>query len=1327
LLPDGRVLVAGGAGDWGVVGTVDLYGASGAFTPGAPMLQARAGAACATLTDGRVLVAGGSDGTNALASAEIYDPSTGAWQSSGSMAVARTGAVATATPWGTVLITGGENSGVVELFLNGQFTTVGKLSAARQDYAIAVLPDRKVMIAGGTDGSSTLASIDLFDAATNRVAPAGTMLQPRKNFGAATLYDGTVLITGGYDAAGNVLSSAEIFDPAQDVSAAAPAMRSPRANHRAYTLPHNGRVLLVGGTDGTNLLTSSDSYVPFTGRFSLSGTMNVARRDAASSLLRRNALVVAGGRNSSGYVSASEVYAFSTIETDKANYQPGDSVTFTGAGWTPGERVAVQVTALPLDGRKAEFTGTATADGAGQITLSGFTLDKNHPSTKYLATAIGSQSLAQNPIPLAISNKVQPTVTVSTPSLTVTLAVPIAVTVTVTGPSGIPTGQVDLVDNNAGLLSGGFANLDATGAHTFTYTPPTLGQHTLAADYTGDSVYAPGFPGSTAPNPITINVVAATTIAATFPPSVTYGGTLTIPVTVTSLSPGTPTGTVTFTSGTVILGTITLSGLPAAGTLSISETALSASGVAYPITATYNGDSNFAASSTSGNVLVTRATTTTALTTSGSPSGPSTPVTFTATVAPAGAGVPTGTVSFYNGSAIPANLLGTVALSGGIAAFQTSSLPIGGPYTIRAVYSGDVNFLTSNGTVAQSVSKASTTTTVVGTTNVIVGRTASFTAQVTSSPSTITPGGTVSFTLGGTPVAGCQNLPLVNGLATCSTSFGQGSFVLTATYSGDANTGTSSGSLNLNVQNGQNGVTLDVTTTPNPLYLGQAVTFSATVSATSGNGPNPTGTVQFFDGTTLLGTGTLSQGRTTFTVVLQGAGNHGITATYSGDGTYGGTSVFFGVYVAKLTAAISLVSTAATSVFGQAVTFTATVSAQLPPGITAPTGQVEFLDGLFPIGTVSLSSSGVATLTISNLVVGTHQITAVYLGDGNWTTSKSTAVALVVNKAVTLALVAAATASQGSVQVTLSAAISVVLPGGGTPTGTVQFVDTRSNNVLGTAILAGGTASITIQVGQLVTNASAPLITAVYSGDSNFASSASLPLIQVVNAASYIASNQAPEAIATIFGSGLAAAPLGATTTPVPTILGGTSVQITDSAGVIHAALLFYVSSTQVNLQIPPGTAAGTANLAVTSTLGTFTTVIRVAPSAGGLFAANANGKGVAAAQLVDVHPDGSQSVANVAQPGPDGTTMVAVPVNIVSTDQYFLVLYGTGLRFANSVTCTINGQAVNVTFAGAQPSFLGLDQVNVAIPPSLKGAGQVNIVLNVDGEASNTVTVTFQ
>ncbi|MGH9845529.1 MAG: hypothetical protein ACREEM_43010, partial [Blastocatellia bacterium] len=132
-----------------------------------------------------------------------------------------------------------------------------------------------------------------------------------------------------------------------------------------------------------------------------------------------------------------------------------------------------------------------------------------------------------------------------------------------------------------------------------------------------------------------------------------------------------------------------------------------------------------------------------------------------------------------------------------------------------------------------------------------------------------------------------------------------------------------------------------------------------------------------------------------------------------------------------------------------------------------------------------------------------------------------------------------------------------------------------------------------------------------------------------------------------------------------------------------------------------------------------------------GLFSANASGQGLAAAVALRVKADGSQSFEPVAQFDQAQNKFVAVPIDLgPESDQVFLILFGTGLRFHSSlsaVTARIGGVDTQVIFAGAQGGFVGLDQVNVRLPRSLIGRGVVDVVLTVDGQPANTVQVSLK
>jgi uncharacterized protein (TIGR03437 family) len=239
-------------------------------------------------------------------------------------------------------------------------------------------------------------------------------------------------------------------------------------------------------------------------------------------------------------------------------------------------------------------------------------------------------------------------------------------------------------------------------------------------------------------------------------------------------------------------------------------------------------------------------------------------------------------------------------------------------------------------------------------------------------------------------------------------------------------------------------------------------------------------------------------------------------------------------------------------------------------------------------------------------------------------------------------------------------------------------------------------------------------------------STAPAPLT-TVSAASYGGSAIAQESIASAFGSGLARSTAAASSLPLPSSLGGVSVRVRDSAGTERLSPLFFVSPTQINYHVPPGTVAGPATLTVldggnTAATGTVQ-ITRVAP---GLFTADGSGRGAPAGDVVRVRSDNSQSLEPVARL--EAGRLVPAPIDLgPSADRLFLNLYGTGIRFRSALSAVrvqAGGVEATVTYAGPQGDFVGLDQVNVLLPRALIGRGEVDLQLTVDGQAANPVRI---
>jgi uncharacterized protein (TIGR03437 family) len=212
--------------------------------------------------------------------------------------------------------------------------------------------------------------------------------------------------------------------------------------------------------------------------------------------------------------------------------------------------------------------------------------------------------------------------------------------------------------------------------------------------------------------------------------------------------------------------------------------------------------------------------------------------------------------------------------------------------------------------------------------------------------------------------------------------------------------------------------------------------------------------------------------------------------------------------------------------------------------------------------------------------------------------------------------------------------------------------------------------------------------------------------------------------IASLFGSDLATGIEAATSAPLPTVLRGTTVTIRDSAGKDTPAPLFFVSPSQINFLVP-NFVTGDA-LAIVKSNDKIVGVSEILNSlvSPGLFSANANGKGVAAAVALCVAANGAQTFLPVARYDQTQQQFVPVPLDLAACDQLYLILYGSGFRPPSGVsdpkvTVKVGGLDVPTLFVGAAPGFVGLDQINIGpLPRALAGRGLVDIVVSVDLQA---------
>ena len=256
------------------------------------------------------------------------------------------------------------------------------------------------------------------------------------------------------------------------------------------------------------------------------------------------------------------------------------------------------------------------------------------------------------------------------------------------------------------------------------------------------------------------------------------------------------------------------------------------------------------------------------------------------------------------------------------------------------------------------------------------------------------------------------------------------------------------------------------------------------------------------------------------------------------------------------------------------------------------------------------------------------------------------------------------------------------------------------------------------------------------SGDFIYVTSASLqaapplPNVASVSAASFAAGALAPETITAAFGTGLSQNIVVASTFPLPTTLDNTQVIVVDAFGSERPASLFFVSPTQINYLVPQGLFPGTATVFVRRSGNDVAQgSILVESAAPALFAANANGQGLAAAVVLRVR-NGQQTFEPVARA--ENGSQVPVPIDLgPESDQVYLLLFGTGFRGfvpPSGLSVSVGGTNVPVPGYAAVDGFAGLDQCNIGpLPRSFAGRGNVNVVMTAGTKTANTVSISIK
>lgn len=325
LLPSGKVLVAGGEPDPPpALASAELFDPdAGTWLATGNMPTPSFEHTATLLPNGLVLVAGGFKYFVPIASAKLYDPASGTWSPTADLATARFCHSATLLPNGKVLVAGGSTGGSpaaptasCELYdpPNGTWSATGAMLTARYGHAVALLPDGKVLVAGGVapGNSGALATAELYDPSTGTWSATGSMDAGTRYQTATLLLNGKVLVTAtSPETAYPVPHRSELYDMATRSWSSTELTNAARFGHAATLLP-NGGVLIAGGyywANGPRLDPGAvELFDPALNSWSTTNPLSVWRNAPTATLLPSGSVLLAGGKTGDVPLDTAEIF-----------------------------------------------------------------------------------------------------------------------------------------------------------------------------------------------------------------------------------------------------------------------------------------------------------------------------------------------------------------------------------------------------------------------------------------------------------------------------------------------------------------------------------------------------------------------------------------------------------------------------------------------------------------------------------------------------------------------------------------------------------------------------------------------------------------------------------------------------------------------------------------------------------------------------------------------------------------------------------------------------------------------------------------------------------